>query len=69
MFREGIGPYKGRRKDTGGWIDGYLVTINRSRDNNRAFICPTVLSAHFDGAYTFGPFYEVDPLTVELLGG
>ena len=72
MYREGTGLYKGRRKDTGGYVEGYLAVLPEPFREGECYICPHVLYMNYlDAAsYELGPFYKVDASTVTpLMGG
>ena len=71
MYREGTGLYKGRRKDTGGYIEGYLVVQSTPFRDRECYICPQVLCVNYldPGSYNLGPFYKVDASTVTPMGG
>ena len=67
MLKEGIGFYKGRRKDTGGYVEGYLAIDAQKR----YYICEApFVSIKYNNDVEIGPFSEVDASTVTpLMGG
>ena len=66
MLKEGIGLYKGRRRDTGGYVEGYLAIDAQKR----YYICEApFVSIQYNNDVQIGPFSEVDASTVTQLWG
>lgn len=40
-MREGMGLYRGKRKDNGEWVEGHNIIICKANQGNRVFIVPT----------------------------
>ena len=57
--------FRGKSKETGEWVHGYLIVATGCVNNGRAYICPEVTSVYFNlEDFDIGGFIEVDPDTV-----
>ena len=57
--------FRGKSKETGEWLHGYLIVGTGCVNNGRAYICPEVTSVYFNlEDFDIGGFIEVDPDTV-----
>ena len=57
--------YRGKRKDNGEWVEGYLTICNEEINYGKVYMCDSVKSIYFNGdTFEIGDFYEVDPNTV-----
>ncbi len=60
--------FRGKRADTGEWVEGSLVTMTGPINNGRKYILPTgqglSFQHHGEEGESIGGFIEVDPKTV-----
>jgi len=62
--------FRGKSKETGEWLHGYLIVATGCVNNGRAYICPEVTSVYFNlEDFDIGGFIEVDPDTVGQFTG
>ena len=57
--------FRGKRKDNGEWVEGYIVICNEEINHGKVYMCDSVKSIYFNGdTFEIGDFYEVDSDTV-----